>query len=185
MPGLRTLLDMSETASQLPHFCSSMILQWVGDHWSEFQFDPGTADAGRQRRIVLDRLTADYGFQKQLLDQYYQKQGLDISVSEVLVFQKQDQEASVISVTVLASGAGGTLLPQVERLSFVKQTIDPRTGLAQKGSDDVADVAWSEAMDIVGHLFEPVAYLYPLRFRAVGFPDADAWMKLKALARRV
>jgi hypothetical protein len=37
-------------------------------------------------------------------------------------------------------------------------------------------------MDIVGYLFEPVPYLYPPRFRALGFPDADAWLKLKALS---
>jgi hypothetical protein len=60
--------------------------------------------------------------------------------------------------------------------------VDPATGLAQKGAPDVADVAWPEAMDIVGHLFEPVPYLYPPRFRALGFPDADAWLKLKALS---
>ncbi|MET3841621.1 hypothetical protein [Bradyrhizobium sp. OAE829] len=180
--GLTTLLDRSETASQLPHFCSSMILQWAGDRWSEFHFDSGTANADRQRRIALDRLTNDYRVQKQLLDQFYQKQSLDIPVSEVLVFHKPNQETSLVTVTALGSAARGTLLPQVERLNFVKQTIDPRTGQAQ--ADDVADVAWSEAMDVVGSLLEPVPYLYPPRFRALGFPDAVAWAKLKALTRQ-
>ena len=89
-----------------------------------------------------------------------------------------------MSLTTLASGTSGTLLPQVECLSFVKQTIDPGTGHAKKGSEDIADVTWSETMDVVGHLFEPVAHLYPPRFRALGFPDVEAWTKLKALARR-
>jgi hypothetical protein len=185
MPGLTRLLDMSATAREMPHFSSSMILQWVGDRWSEFVFDPGTANADRQQRIALGQLTADYASQKQLLDQYYQKQDLDISVPEVLVFQKPDQAASVVSVTVLASGASDALLPQAERLSFVKQVINPATGLAQKGAEDIADVTWSEAIGIAGHLFEPVAHLYPLRFRARGFPDTDAWAKLKALGRRI
>jgi hypothetical protein len=35
-------------------------------------------------------------------------------------------------------------------------------------------------MEIVGHLFEPVDHLYPPRLRALGFPDADAWARLKA-----
>jgi hypothetical protein len=37
-------------------------------------------------------------------------------------------------------------------------------------------------MDIVGDLFEPVAHLYPPRLRALGFPDADAWLRLKTAA---
>ncbi|MEH2624023.1 hypothetical protein V1292_002078 [Bradyrhizobium sp. AZCC 1719] len=185
LPGLITLLEMSETAGQTPNFCSSMILQWAGDRWSEFRFEPGTANADRQRLIALRQATADYASQKQMLDQYYLNQGLDIAVSELLAFQKQDRAASVISITVLASGTSGTLLPQAERLSFVRQTIDPKTGVAQNGSEDVADVTWSEAMDMVGHLFEPVDHLYPPRFRALGFPEADAWTKLKALTRRV
>jgi len=167
----------------MPNFCSSMILQWVGDRWSEFHFEPGTANARRQRLISLDQVTVDYGFQKRLLDELHLKQGLDIYVSGVLVLQKQDKEAPVVTLTTLASGTTGTLLPHAERLSFGKQTIDPGTGLVQKGSDDIADVAWSEAMAIVGHLFEPVPYLYPPRFRALGFPDADAWPKLKAQTR--
>ena len=182
MPGLTRLLEMSETAGQTANFCSSMLLQWVGDRWSEFHFDPGTANADRQRLISLRQSTTDYSLQKQLLDQYHQKYGVDLRVSEVLVFQRQDRQRSVVRVAVVASAAGDTLVPEVERLSFVRQTIDPKTGAVRKDAqDDIADATWSEAMDIVGHLFEPVAYLYPPRVRAVGFPDADAWAKLKAL----
>jgi hypothetical protein len=38
----------------------------------------------------------------------------------------------------------------------VKQVVDPATGLAQNGASDSADVAWSDAMVVVGGLFEPV-----------------------------
>jgi hypothetical protein len=77
--------------------------------------------------------------------------------------------------------ATGALLPIADRLSLVKQIIDPATGLARQGALDAVDVPWSEAMEIVGDLFEPVPYLYPPRFRALGFPDGDAWTRLKAL----
>jgi hypothetical protein len=181
MPGVTRLLDISQSAKQMPNFCSSRLLQWTGGHWSELDFEQGTANAARQRLIFLHQLTVDYRFQRQLLDQHYQKQNLDIFVSAVLVLHKKNDEASAVSATTLASGTTGTLLPQVERLVFVKQVIDSVTGRAEKTPQDTADVAWSEAMNIVGHLFEPVAYLYPPRFRALGFPDADAWAKLKAL----
>jgi hypothetical protein len=66
---------------------------------------------------------------------------------------------------------------------FSKQIIDPETGRAQPKAQDTANVAWSDAMTIAGDLFEQVPYLYPPRFRALGFPDADAWTKLKAAAQ--
>ena len=178
MAGLTTLLDFAQTARQRPHFCSSMMLQWAGGRWSEFHFDQGSADGGRQRNISLEQLNVDYGFQKELLDQHHQLRGLDIFVAPLMIFQKEDDE--FFSVAALPSAVIGTLLPVADRLSFVKQVLDPRTGEPRQGASDIVDVAWSEAMDIVGHLFEPVDHLYPPRLRAQGFPDADAWARLKA-----
>jgi hypothetical protein len=180
-PGLTRLLEIARNAHQTPNFCSSMMLQWSGDRWSEFQFDPGSTNAGGQRDIALAQSATDYGFQKQLLDRYYQKHGMDIFVASLMLFRKKDADGSLFSVTSLGSGTVGTLLPRADRLSFVKQVFDPATGLAQKGASDIADVAWSEAMEIVGDLFEPVSFLYPPRLRALGFPEADVWARLKAL----
>jgi hypothetical protein len=176
--GLTTLLDLAQAARQRPHFCSSMMLQWTGGRWSEFHFDPGSANGDRQRNISLDQLNVDYGFQKELLDRYHQLRGLDIFVAPLMIFQKEDDE--FFSVAALPSAVIGTLLPVADRLSFVKQVLDPRTGEPKQGASDIVDVAWSEAMEIVGHLFEPVDHLYPPRLRAQGFPDADAWARLKA-----
>ena len=166
--GLTTLLDLAQVARQRPHFCSSMMLQWTGGRWSEFHFDRGSANGSRQRNISLDQWNVDYGFQKQLLDQHHQKQGLDIFVAPLMIFQKEDDE--FFSAAVLPSAVIATLLPVADRLSFVKQVFDPRTGEPRQGASDIVDVAWSEAMEIVGHLFEPVDHLYPPRLRAQGFP---------------
>jgi hypothetical protein len=181
--GLTTLLDFAQTARQRPHFCSSMMLHWAGGRWSEFHFDQGSVNGGRQRNIFLNHLSIDYNNQKQLLDQHHQLQGLDIFVAPLMIFEKGDGE--FISVAALPSATIGTLLPLADRLSFVKQVLDPQTGEPKQGASDVWDVAWSEAMEIVGHLFEPVAYLYPPRLRALGFPDADAWVRLKAAQRPI
>jgi hypothetical protein len=176
--GLTTLLDLAQAARQRPHFCSSMMLQWAGGRWSEFHFDRGSANGDRQRNISLDHLNVDYGFQKELLDRHHQLRGLDVFVAPLMIFQKEDDE--FVSVAVLPSAVIGTLLPIADRLSFVKQVLDPRTGEPRQGASDSVDVTWSEAMEIVGHLFEPVDHLYPPRLCARGFPDADAWAKLKA-----
>lgn len=179
MAGVTTLLDLAQTARQRPHFCSSMLLQWAGGRWSEFHFDQRSAAGGRQRNISLEQLNVDYGFQKELLDRHHQLRGLDIFVAPLMIFQKEDDE--FVSFAALPSAVIGTLLPVADRLSFVKQVFDPRTGEPRQGASDIVDLAWSEAMEIVGHLFEPVDHLYPPRLRAQGFPDADAWARLKAL----
>jgi hypothetical protein len=181
MPGLTRLLDIARNAHQTPNFCSSMILQWSGDRWSEFQFEPGSTNAGLQRDIALARSATDYDFQKQLLDRYYQKHGMDVFVANLMLYRKKDGDTSLFSVTSLGSGTTGTLLPCADRLSFVRLIIDPTTGLAQQGVSDIADVAWSDAMAVVGDRFEPVQCLYPPRLRALSFPDADAWARVKAL----
>jgi hypothetical protein len=46
-------------------------------------------------------------------------------------------------------------------------------------------VAWADAMSIAGDLFEQLPYLFPPRFKALGFPATDAWTKLKAAAQRL
>jgi len=182
MPGLTRLLDIARNAHQTPNFCSSMILQWRGDCWAEFQFEPGTTNAARQREIALAQASTDYTFQKQLLDRYYQKHGMDVFVANLMLFRRNDAEASLFGVATLASATTGTLLPHADRLNLGKQIVDPVTGLAQQGAADMVDVPWSGAMEIVGDLFEPVPYLYPPRLRALGFPDDDAWARLKALS---
>jgi hypothetical protein len=181
-PGLARPLDIARNAHQVPHFCSSKMLQWTGDRWLEFQFEAGSANAGRQRDIALAQSGIDYDFQKQLLDRYYQKSDLDVFVASLMLFRNNGAEGSLFGVATLGSGTTGTLLPIADRLVFVKQVVDPATGLAQKDASDSANVAWSDAMDIVGGLFEPVPQLYPPRLRALGFPDADAWARLKVLS---
>jgi len=181
LTGLGKLLDLAESAGQTAHFCSSVMMQWDGDRWTEFHFRGGDDRAVRQREIARAQLATDYDSQKQLLDQYYIKCGLDIVVNQQMLFRRKDT-LDTISVTTLASATTGALLPRADRVSFVKQVVNPESGLAQKAPDGIVDVPWSDAMAIVGHLFEPVAHVYPPRVRALGFPDADARARLTAAA---
>ncbi len=178
-PGLARLLDLAGQASEQAHFCSSSLLQWNGQHWTEIGSLGDEALDLRRREITQHQLAADYNAQKQLLDECHQKRGQDIFVASLMLFRARNS-SETISVATVASGVTGTLVPQAERLAFMRQIIDPSTGRAQQKPADTAQVAWSSAMNIVGHLFEPVPYLYPPRLRALGFPDADEWTKLKA-----
>jgi hypothetical protein len=184
-PGLSRLLDIAAKApEQQSHFCSSSLLRWDGNRWIEDRGVGGDDLAARQHEIAQHQLAADYTAQKQLLDQYHDKQGQDIFVANVLLFRPKGS-SDTISASTLASGTTGTLLPRTDRLAFIKQIIDPQTGRAQAKADDMATVAWADAMSIAGDLFEQVAYLYPPRFRALGFPGADTWTKLKAVTQRL
>jgi hypothetical protein len=174
-PGLARLLDIASQARAMPHFCSSAILGWDGHRWGETVLE-GDDFAARQREIAQHHLATDYQSQKQLLDTYHQQQGQAIFVAQHRLYRLKDSPR-LISTTTLASGTTGTLLPRADQLFFAKQILDPQTGLAQG-----AEVAWSSAMEIVGHLFEPVPYLYPPRLRALGFPQSGEWSRLKASA---
>lgn len=183
-PGLSRLLDIAGKAPQQSHFCSSQLLRWDGDRWVDDRNVGGDEFAARQHEIAQHQLVADYASQKQLLDQYHDKQGQDIFVANVLLFRPKGS-SETISASTLASGTTGTLLPRTDRLAFIKQIIDPQTGLAQGKTGDIATVAWADAMSIAGDLFEQLPYLFPPRFKALGFPATDAWTKLKAAAQRL
>jgi len=174
--GIARLLDIASSAAETPHVCSPSLLRWNGERWIEGPVANEGLES-RRREILQHQLADEYHEQKQLLDQYHDQRGRDIFVASVMLYRAKDSRAT-FSVTTLPFGTTGTLLPRADRLVFVK----PAAGSAQK-VDDMADVSWSDAIGVVGHLFAPVPHLYPPRFRALGFPDAEAWSRLKAVAR--
>ncbi|MGJ4993364.1 hypothetical protein ACQR0Z_03035 [Bradyrhizobium sp. HKCCYLS3077] len=179
--GLVRLLEISAGAAETPHFCTASLLQWNGERWGGATLANAALEA-RHRDIRQQRLVADYDRQKQLLDHYHQLHGQDVFVASLQLYRAKDEPVS-FSVTTLASGTHGTLLPRADRLALVWQVIDPGTGLAASKPGDVLHVTWPDAMTIVGGLFAPVPHLYPPRFRALGFPDREAWARLEAMAR--
>jgi hypothetical protein len=174
--GVARLVDIASSAAELPHLCSPSLLQWSGARWIEGPVADKRLDS-RRREILQHQLAAEYHEQKQLLDQYHDQQGRDVFVASVMLYRAKESRET-FSVTTLPFGTTGTLLPRADRLVFVK----PAVGSTQK-VDDMADVSWSDAIAMVGNLFAPVPHLYPPRFRALGFPDAEAWCRLKAVAR--
>ncbi|WP_035648798.1 hypothetical protein [Bradyrhizobium sp. ORS 285] len=178
--GVVRLLEIAAGATQTPHFCTVSLLQWDGERWAEATFAEAALDR-RYREIIQRQLAADYAAQKQLLDHYHQVYGQDVHVADLQLYRANDG-AAMFSIATLGSGTYGTLLPRADRLAFVRQVIDPTTGLALPKQGDVIHVPWSDAMVIVGGLFAPVPHLYPPRFRALGFPDAEAWTRLQAMA---
>jgi len=180
LEGLRLLLEFAEAADQEAHFLSSALSVWHDGGWREYTFETGTEEAVRASRIARDRLASDYHAQKELLDHLHRTQNADVFVADFMIYGKKHDRGSEFTVAVLPSGAHGSLLPVADRIAFVEQIVDPATGIARSRRGDIVHVAWSDAMAIAGHLFEPVADLYPPRYRARGFPDAGTWNALKS-----
>jgi hypothetical protein len=181
-PALSALLNLAETAGRQAHFCSSALWVWRDGCWLEYAFNAGTHEAIKQRQMAVAQLASDYDQQKGLLDHLHQTQNTDIYVAEFMVCRKNDDDGSEFSFTTLASGTNGTLLPVADRLIFVDQVVDPQTGMAAEKAREIVQVAWSDAMAVAGPLLEPVPHLYPPRYRAVGFPDADTRSRLRTKA---
>jgi len=186
LPGLRVLLEFSGVAEHETHFLSSALWLWSDDAWRPYAFEAGTAEAVKQRRIALDRLASDYHAQKELLDHLHRTHNEDVPVADFTVYGNKHDPGSEFSVAVLPSDASGSLLPEAERIAFVEDIAGPATGIATSQGGNMVHVAWRDAMAVAGHLFEPVADLYPPRYRALGFADAGTWSALKSrsVARR-
>lgn len=182
LPGLQTLLEFARVAEHEPDFLSSVLWVFGDGGWREYGFADGSAEAATARRIARDRLASDYRVQKELLDHLHRTQNVEVFVADFAIYGKRRDPDSDFSVAVLPSGAAAALLPVTDRIAFVEQIIDPRTGIARSQRGDVVQVAWQEAMAIAGQLFEPVADVYPLRYRALAFPDASTLSALKAAA---
>jgi hypothetical protein len=129
-PALSALLNLAETAGRQPHFCSSALWVWRDGCWVEYAFKAGTREAIKQPQIAVaqlrrSELASDYDHQKGLLDHLHQTQNKDIYVAEFIVYRKNDEDGSEFSMTTLASGTNGTLLPVADRLIFVDQVVNP------------------------------------------------------------
>jgi hypothetical protein len=153
-----------------------------GQRWEPFFFPAGTVAAARQADMSAECRASDYQYQKELLDQLHDNLGRDIFVASHDIWKKAGANPPRFGATTFSSGTTGTLVPEADRIMFVDLIIDPDTGQVEDEPRDIVMVMWADAMAIAGHLFEPVPGLYPPRFRALGFPDSDAWFQLKQKA---
>lgn len=182
LPGLRVLLEFAGVAEHETHFLSSALWVFGDGTWSEHAFAAGTAEAAEQRRIALKRLASDYHVQKDLLDYLHRTHNENVLVADFVVYGSKHDPGSEFSVAVLPADCHGSLLPAADRIAFVEDIPGRANGVATSLRGNMVHVAWSDAMAIAGHLFEPVADLYPPRYRVVGVVDAGTWSALKSRA---
>jgi len=107
-------------------------------------------------------------------------QNEDVVVADFMVYGNKHDPGSEFSVAVLPPDTYGSLLPEADRIAFVEDIAGRASGIATSPPANMVHVAWTDAMAIAGHLFEPVADLYPPRYRTVGRADAGTWSTLKS-----
>jgi len=178
--GLEFLMDLADAARQHPHFLSSSLVAWRDGRWTNFKLEAGSEQAAKQRLIEIRDLGLDYEDQKNLLDRLHAEQNNDVFVSNFMAVHPRP--GSEFSITFLSSGSTDTLLPKADRIRFLRQAVDAKTGIALAQEADVVEATWADAMEIAGSMFEPVAGLYPERYRVRRFPEAEMWSRLKEMA---
>ncbi|QNB00623.1 hypothetical protein [Massilia sp. Se16.2.3] len=106
-------------------------------------------------------LQEDYADQKHLLDQHYEKEGVDLFVASYMLYKGDDER--LFSVTVWTEGVE-TLLPCADRVAFGR--------LDEGGKGHHAGiVGWEQVVAAAGHLMTPEPDTYPVRYRVSRFPE--------------
>ena len=111
--------------------------------------------------MAVASLASDYADQKSLLEAMHEKEGTDIFVAGLMVFQSND--TGRIASTCVWTEDVDTLLPQADRVQFYKGDPDGDGGVVASGS-------WERVMEIVSGMMEPTD-LYPPRWRVQTFPS--------------
>ena len=97
-------------------------------------------------------------YQKSLLEESYERQGIDVFVATYSVIRSDDGECS--SYAVLSNGVD-SLLPKTDVIMFME-------------SEDAPPIRakWEDVERACGDLLEPMD-CHPPRYRVTGFPSAE------------
>ncbi|NHZ91681.1 hypothetical protein F2P45_22120 [Massilia sp. CCM 8733] len=123
------------------------------------QHIPEEPVAARLKALQLQSLASDYGGQKQLLDRFHERKGIDIYVASCQLMQAAD--GSVVTMSVWTEGVA-TLLPKTSMVVLNRVVADGEP------VEPIA-VAWDELMNKTGSL-KLLDASYPPRYRTIGFP---------------
>jgi hypothetical protein len=158
---LLALIDFAKSAiEQEGRRVSTLMYEFVDGR--AVPFVPSDEEVARKladlRRVALQE---DYAEQKQQLEQRHDKQGIDVFVASYMLYKGEDER--MFSVASWTEGVD-TLLPQVDRVSFV--VMDEAGQPRHAGM-----VAWEQVEAVAGHLMRLEAGSYPVRYRVAGFPE--------------
>ena len=141
------------------------------DGWTPFAPPPALARAFEDLHCI--ETASSYDSQQPLLEQQYQRAGVDVFVARATLAQRKSDEA-LVTYAVWPRGVD-TVLPRTRRIALV---LPVNPGAPGPGDETLMvpwDALWSEA----AALLEPTGH-HPPRFRTRGFPDEASLARLRA-----
>lgn len=135
------------------------------------QYVPGEPVAGKLKALWSQSMASDYAGQKQLLEKFHERKGIDIFVASFQVMQRPDQ--SVLTMSVWTEGVS-SLLPKTDIVALIR--LDGNGQLL-----DTMMLPWDELADKTNAL-KLLDAGYPPRYRTTEFPPKAVRDTLTAIA---
>lgn len=166
--GLERMLDTVEGAIETNNRWISFKPALLQERtWSTFT--PPQALQERFRRLEISNVSSSYGQQKDMLENKFEKEGVDVYVATYSVLEKDGKS---MSWTSWSKGVSHALLPVTDLVIF---------GAPEQKELPTVVVPLDRAREVVGHLMLTTE-INPPRFRIHEFPSPDEFSKLQAVA---
>jgi uncharacterized protein YtpQ (UPF0354 family) len=159
--GQTIMLNIAEKVLQLPRPLLGLPLVLSADTWHPWQPNPDHPRAQGFHELRAIAISDIYNRQKDLLDRLHDKEGTDVFVATYMAMK--DQSGNVFGSATWTEGTV-TLLPSVDRISFVRTSIEqPKV---------VCTAPWAVVREVAGELMRPTGS-YPERYLVDSFPSED------------
>lgn len=160
--GLVAMAEIAEQTLQKPRPMSGFAFR-LDNGWTPFLPEPNHPAYTRLFNLAARELMDNYKHQKSYLDQYHQKNNIEVFVASVMTFV--DVNNQIITVSTWSKG-GVSLLPKTDQVALIVYDNDNKP-------KNLGAVKWDELIRVVGSLIEPVTDTYPLRYRVSTFPTDE------------
>jgi hypothetical protein len=155
--GLKMMAELAGQALGGPYTLSGVPLILNDREWEDWMPPDDHPTYRPFHKIATAWLGSLYAEQKQLLNAFHQRQGLDVFVASYSAVEKTDGE--VVTYCVWGEGVDA-LLPVTGKVAFMKYGHESPVALA----------AWGRVVEAAGELMELTDH-YPARFRVRCLPD--------------
>ncbi len=166
--GLAYLAERVREAVEQPRFLTGCAFSLIEDYLDAYLPPVGHPQFDALHLLRVQSLGRDYGEQQELLNALHEKIGEDVFVASFSALQ--NKETSRLHTYCVWSDGVDSLLPETDRVFFVRQVEDDK-------GEMVCGADWDRVQEVVGELLMPQG-LYPERYRVDEFPTPEQLAKL-------
>lgn len=167
--GLKRMAALANAAWEQPRFMTGFAFKLDGSNWIPWMPPSGHAAWRDFRSLELHSIQRDANEQKRLLDEYHEKEGIDIFVATCNCFENNKTQESVSLSTW--SKTVKTLLPVTDRVGLYNPDLP-------KDKAMLGVAKWADVLAVAGDLMKPQG-MYPERYLVDDFPSESQIQQLK------